>query len=176
MSARGVCGGWGGWTVSKNHTWHAGWQPVLVWLLGTRRYSGQESAHRHICLSQTQSQRNQKINETNYGVQGHVRTLALTGTYPWSDRDGAASIGVAATRSGWQRASQTALPPTRGLKTFHYCLLFLSPNDKILPLWRSIASPIILGKREEIKCWVYGLLKIDVRFPCFTVGHRGGLG
>lgn len=125
------------------------------------------------------SQRNQKINETNQCVQGYVRTLVLTATltgiYPWSDRDAAASIAVAAARSAWQTASQTALPPTRGLKTFHYCLLFSSPNDKILPLWRSITSLIIPGKRKEIKCWVYGLLKIDVRFPCFTVGHRGGL-
>lgn len=56
-------------------------------------------------------------------------------------------------------------------------LLSPSPpaNDKMLPLWRSITSAIILMKRKEIKCWVYCLMKINGRFLCFTVGHHGGL-
>lgn len=34
-------------TVSKQHTWHAGWQTRLVWLSGTCRHSGKGSSLRY---------------------------------------------------------------------------------------------------------------------------------
>lgn len=64
------------------------------------------------------------------------------------------------------RVTATSAAPDTRVKTFHYCRLCFSPNDKIRPLWRSITSAIIPekgggGKRwwwwweGEIKCWVY---------------------
>lgn len=73
------------------------------------------------------------------------------------------------------RVTATSVPLNTRVKTFHYCRLCFSPNDKIRPLWRSITSAIIPEKRGEIKCWVYCLVKINGRFLCFTVGQHAGL-